>query len=77
MLDTNRIPSHVLKDIMAAIDGTESDVRRLSSEEAFGFYCQWNGLLGWGNKLWDAVAALKEADLQPGDMPNDYEPPLF
>lgn len=37
---------------------SEGEIARMSPKEAFIEYCEWNGLLSWGETLWNQVMAL-------------------
>lgn len=37
---------------------SEKEIAGMSPKEAFIEYCEWNGLLGWGEKLWNQVMLL-------------------
>lgn len=37
---------------------SEKEIAGMSPKETFIEYCEWNGLLGWGEKLWNQVMLL-------------------
>lgn len=36
----------------------EKEIAGMSPKEAFAEYCEWHGLLGWGETLWNQVMLL-------------------
>lgn len=60
MLDLDHIPEPILADLEKRGHSRE-DVAQMSAEGAFSEYCNWRGLLGWGPRLWQAVACFKRA----------------
>lgn len=62
-LDVEKLRS----DFVAALKKrghTDADIAAMTPEEAFGEYCTWHGLLGWGPKLWAAVMTAQQASVR-------------
>lgn len=59
-MDISKIPAKVLADIRKR-GHSDEDIAAMSPEEAFREYCEWNGLINWGDALFRAVEALKTA----------------
>ena len=62
-MDTNQLDD----DIMEALEERgfdESDIKRMSTEEAFDEYCNWHGLIGWGYRLHRVHEAISKANSQ-------------
>jgi hypothetical protein len=71
MLDLSKIPVHILADLRCRLSdsGEESDtsgddrIARLTPEEAFNEYCEWNGLVGgYGKVLIKSLDTLRAAE---------------
>ena len=37
---------------------SDEQIEAMSPSEAFSEYCNWHGLLGWGNELWSPLMLL-------------------
>ena len=59
----NQLPRQVLADIHAR-GHSDDAIERMSPEEIFEEYCQWNGLINWSGTLWEVVTALKAIQAQ-------------
>ncbi len=76
-----QVPRQVLADLRSR-GHSDDAIERMSPEEAFAEYCQWNGLINWNDTLWDAVTALKaiqdmtKAD-KPGPIPETHQVVVF
>lgn len=62
----NQLPRQVLADLHSRGHSDEA-IERMTPEEAFAEYCQWNGLINWNGPLWEAATALKA--IQDQTMP--------
>lgn len=75
MLDVNKIPSPILEDIAASLpprfNGPE-EIAMMSTTEALNAYLQYNGLIGWTNKILEAWNAINEAFVD--DLPDSAFP---
>lgn len=54
------IPSNVLEALVKRGHG-DADIEAMTAEEAFGEYCMWNGLIGYGPSLIKALDGLRAA----------------
>ena len=61
MMDLKVLPSHITEDLIKRGNSKE-DIAKMSPEEAFNEYCNWHGLQGWGESLWEIVQELKDAE---------------
>jgi hypothetical protein len=43
---------------------SNDDISKMSPEQAFTEYCNWNGLTNWGTALWQAVHEFKGASVE-------------
>lgn len=59
-MNINKIPQSILSDLKSR-GHTEDEIKNMKWEEAFDEYCNWNGLIGWGYYLRDAMKSLKDA----------------
>lgn len=60
-LDISRIPESVLSDLEdRGYDARQ--VAAMDAEKAFSEYCNWNGLVGWGPKLFSVMRTLNRAE---------------
>ena len=41
------------------------DVAAMSPREVFNEYCEWHGLVSWGDALWKMAEELKGAETSP------------
>ncbi len=54
----------VRRDIREALglerhdDSRDSDIDSMSPNEQFELYCDWHGLIGWGNRLLEVAREL-------------------
>ncbi len=78
MLDLTAIPDPILGVLRQRIasdqfdTSRDADIARLTPQEAFFEYCMWYGLVNWGDRLWDTVHTLKQADTtQPAGETHD------
>lgn len=52
----------------------EYDIENMSAEEVFNEFCLWEGFIGWGPALWNAMENIKEASGEfgwKGGVPGD------
>ena len=42
---------------------SDEQIEAMSPSEAFSEYCNWHGLLGWGDELWALMAELNRAEI--------------
>lgn len=63
----------------AARNAGHSDeaIEKMSARELFQVYCQWEGMIGWSDTLWQVVESLKEAESQSTSSRNDIAQPLM
>ena len=70
-MDLTKIPSNVLADVVDAltenkraktVDQAREKISKMTGQEVFGWYLQWNGILGYATDFWEAAHALKEAE---------------
>ena len=70
MIDLDKLPDYVVKDIaynLGAEDEEDVDdyrarIATMSARQAFSCYCNWNGLMGYGNSLFQVVTTLQIAE---------------
>ena len=74
MLDVNRVPDRIKYDIarnIGAIDMMADDydpiadgrIAKLTPEQAFSYWCNWNGLPGWGPTILSTLDYLRKAEV--------------
>lgn len=51
------IPDEVLE---ACHEFTDQQIEAMSVKTLFRNYCEWNGLQGWSNALWEVVTSLSK-----------------
>lgn len=61
MLDFDKIPERVIDDLSER-GWSDSDIEKMSPEQAFSEFCNWNGLINWGPSLWGVVKDLEKAE---------------
>jgi hypothetical protein len=62
------IPPDVLNAVRQALStsydsitpGVDDQIAFLSTKEVFELYCQWHGLIGWADALWENCQALQD-----------------
>jgi hypothetical protein len=59
-LDLSKIPAHILVDVRER-GHSDADIAAMTPRELFSEYCEWNGLLRWGDTLFSAVEACQKA----------------
>jgi hypothetical protein len=64
LLNPSDMPAiSVAKDIQEYIDANPSvQSWPLTAAQAFEHYCDWNGLLSWGNHLYGLAIALQDKE---------------
>lgn len=67
MLNPDYIPDEVLSDLLEArgLPDDESgyeDISKLSANEAFTRWLNYNGIIGYGHKILVAIDGLREAE---------------
>lgn len=68
MLDLTKVPPGVLEanrqrdDLEPHDTSRDAFYARRSGRQLFREYCQWHGLIGWGDMLWATVESLREAE---------------
>lgn len=60
MLNIDKIPAPIIADLKKR-GHDDTDIQKMSPQQAFAEYCRWNGLSDWGNTLWHAVQDLQAA----------------
>ena len=68
MLDPKAIPEHIRGDLNSR-GHTDEDIAKMTPKEAFNEFCSWNGLIGWGNRLWFAMEAFKGSEVEQPEQP--------
>ncbi len=57
MLDFEKL-NFAVKDALVNRGHSEKQIRSMSPREAFEEYCEWNGLINWGDTLWENAKSL-------------------
>lgn len=60
-LNLSKIPPYILDDLQSRLN-TDEEIRAMSADEAFDEWCIWNGIIGWADRLADALDGLREAE---------------
>lgn len=58
--------SPAIKSALVERGYTEDQMKAMTPREAFTEYCEWNGLIRWGDTLWDQAKALIAMDTPSG-----------
>lgn len=53
------IPEDVLENCRER-GHSDEDIELMSPRQLFVEYCEWEGLISWGNKLWNIVSKLNK-----------------
>ncbi len=61
MIDLKVLPKHITEDLIKRGHSKET-IAKMSPEEVFNEYCNWHGLQGWGESLWEVIHELKDAE---------------
>lgn len=64
MIDVSKLPNRILNDIQENTDKRRSEIAQMSVEEAFEAYCQWNGIVGYGSQLIEALDLIRAAEIK-------------
>ena len=64
-MDLDKIPARVLSDLQRG-DWTNDQIRSMSPQQVFRAFCNWNGLIDWGDTLWEVVEDLQTDEIQTG-----------
>lgn len=63
-LDTDKLNDPVLVDIMERMTTDNPDrVAELTPRQAFEYYCEWNGLINWADKLAEVLDNIRGAEI--------------
>jgi hypothetical protein len=62
----NDTPEFIRRDLIERL-GPDAGEEEITAEAAFDEFCEWNGLVGWGPVLRDALYDLKQAEFQAAD----------
>jgi hypothetical protein len=57
------IPEHVLEDVRKR-GHSDGDIERMSAVDLFDEYCRWNGLIGFGDDLFETAVELYELEAE-------------
>lgn len=58
MLNVKSLPPEVLSALKER-ELSDAEIALLSPREAFDEYCNWHGLIHWGDRLWGVVEGLQ------------------
>ncbi len=58
------IPDDILDDVRSR-GLSDEDIVNATPKEIFNEYCNWNGLIHWGNRLWNVVMTLNRKGAKP------------
>lgn len=58
-MNIDKIPTMILGALRNRL--TDEAIQQASPREAFAQYCEWYGLIAWGDTLWDVIESLKAA----------------
>jgi hypothetical protein len=61
-LDLQALPDELINDLKER-GHSEEAIAQMTPEKAFEEYCNWNGLINWGDSLWKAVHEFKDASV--------------
>ena len=75
MLDIAKL-SPALKYALVNRGHTDDDIRTMSPREAFVEYCEWNGMIRWGDALWENAKVLIGMEPQAHALQQQAEKPL-
>jgi hypothetical protein len=62
-MDLDKIPARVLADLREA-GWTDDQIEQWNPQLVFHEWCNWNGLIGWGDTLWEVVEDLQTDEVQ-------------
>jgi hypothetical protein len=67
MLNTSALPTKVIDDLKSRGHSLEI-INQMTPKKAFDEYCNWNGLIGWGDHLWNMMHKIKVSeDISPNN----------
>lgn len=58
-----RMSDYYQKDLSDALSNrgwTEDQIATLSPKHKFAEYCNWKGMMGWGERLWEVMEECKK-----------------
>jgi len=61
-IDINKIPRSILEDLQER-GLSQTDIKNSSVESLFYEWCEWNGFINWGHKIFYTLAAIKDAEI--------------
>jgi hypothetical protein len=56
-MNPDQLPPRVLS-ALRNLDYSYEEIRQMTPQEIFGYFCQWEGLIGWSDTLWETVLSL-------------------
>lgn len=72
-MELSKIPPQVLAAVRQRERYTDAEIESLSPQSLFDEYCNWHGLIRWGDTLWQAVEQLKQASQVPSPREIELE----
>lgn len=56
----HHVPDRIYNVLSEELELSDSDIAALSPKERFDKFCNWEGLIHWGDELWELVMASQE-----------------
>jgi hypothetical protein len=69
MIDVDELPDQVREDILQNRGTEDLEIfKTMTPNQAFVFWCEWQGIIGWSHTIRNALDAIRKAEIkkQPG-----------
>ena len=73
MMNLDKIPASLLVILRKECKLTDEEIKQARPQSLFNLWCEWEGLINYGQRLWNVVECLKEAD-ESKEYKNEEEP---
>jgi hypothetical protein len=68
MIDVDELPDQVREDILQNRDTEDLEIfKTMTPNQAFDFWCEWHGFIGWSHTIRNALDAIRAAEIKRVD----------
>lgn len=63
-MELKDIPEDVLNAVRKRNIFDDDQISEMDAKQLFHEYCNWHGLINWGDRLWETMEELRELEQQ-------------